>query len=131
MKLTIGRLVFGDHLILFKKWKLLIQHGSFNNLRQERKVGNWSKAVHILSSRPGFLSSGCNNAIFSEVTKMHSAKYLLTKEAIKEAASNATVIFETLIGSSEQCVLWSSLDMREASERARNRNEWRMIVTQF
>ena len=23
------------------------------------------------------------------------------------------------------------LDMREASERARNRNEWRMIVTQF
>ena len=23
------------------------------------------------------------------------------------------------------------MDMREASERARNRNEWRMIVTQF
>ena len=25
----------------------------------------------------------------------------------------------------------SRMDMREASERARNRNEWRMIVTQF
>ena len=48
MKLTIGRLVFWDYPILFKKWKKLIQHGSFNNLRQERKVGNWSKAVHIL-----------------------------------------------------------------------------------
>ena len=24
-----------------------------------------------------------------------------------------------------------SMDIREASERARNRNEWRMIVTQF
>ena len=23
------------------------------------------------------------------------------------------------------------VDMREASERARNKNEWRMIVTQF
>ena len=41
---------------------------------------------------------------------MHSSKYLLTREAIKEvAASNATVIFETLIGSSEQYVLLSSL----------------------
>ena len=41
---------------------------------------------------------------------MHSSKYLLTKEAIKgAAASNATVIFETLIGSSEQYVLLSSL----------------------
>ena len=36
---------------------------------------------------------------------MHSSKYVLTKEAIKGvAASNATVIFETLIGSSEQYV---------------------------
>ena len=29
---------------------------------------------------------------------------------------------------------WSNdwrMDMREASERARNRKEWRMIVTQF
>ena len=25
----------------------------------------------------------------------------------------------------------SRMDMREASERARNRNEWRMIVMQF
>ena len=40
---------------------------------------------------------------------MHYSKYLLTKEAIKgAAASNATVIFETLIGSSEQYVLLSS-----------------------
>ena len=40
---------------------------------------------------------------------MHSSKYLLTKEAIKGAvASNATVIFETLMGSSEQYVLLSS-----------------------
>ena len=39
---------------------------------------------------------------------MHSSKYLLTKEAIKgAAASNATVIFEILIGSSEQYVLLS------------------------
>ena len=73
-------------------------------LDKKERLETGRKLFISSTSRPGFLSRGRNNATFSEVTKMHSSKYLLTKEAIKgAAASNATVIFETLIGSSEQC----------------------------
>ena len=79
-------------------------------LDKKERLETGRKLFVSSTSRPSFLSSGRNNATFSEVTKMHSSKYLLTKGAIKEAAaSNATVTFETLIGSSEQYVLLISL----------------------